>query len=54
MAPPARSGREKLVYHVRRAWPREQAVKQGAALLPEMVDSIRELMPVVKQINKGV
>ena len=44
---------EKLAYHVRRAWPRAQAVEQGAALIPEMVESIRELMPIVRRINHG-
>lgn len=45
---------EKLAYHVRRAWPRDQAVTDGAGLVPEMVQAIRELMPVVKQINRGL
>lgn len=45
---------EKLAYHVRRAWPRDQAVTDGAGLVPEMVQAIRELMPVVKQISRGL
>ena len=44
---------EKLAYHVRRAWPRAQVVKQGVALIPELVESIRELIPVVQRINRG-
>jgi hypothetical protein len=44
---------EKLGYHVRRSWPRAQVVKQGAALIPEMVESIRQLVPVVERINRG-
>ena len=44
---------EKLAYHVRRAWPRVQVLEQGAALVPEMVECVRELMPIVQRINQG-
>ncbi|MBV9416863.1 MAG: hypothetical protein JO363_17910 [Solirubrobacterales bacterium] len=44
---------EKLAYHLRRSWPRAQVVKQGTGLVPEMVDSVRELIPVVQRMSRG-
>ncbi len=44
---------EKLAYHVRRAWRRAHVVQHGAALIPELVESVRELIPVVHRINRG-
>jgi hypothetical protein len=44
---------EKLAYAVQRRWRRAQVVEQGPALIPELVESIRELMPAVQRINRG-
>lgn len=49
---------EKLSYHLRRAWPRAAAVAAGPELIPEVVEGVRALLPLLAQINpesaKGV
>jgi hypothetical protein len=42
---------EKLAYHVRRAWPRAEVIERGADLVPELVASIRQLLPLLDEIN---
>lgn len=42
---------EKLSYHLRRAWPRPVAVAAGPRLVPELVDAVRVLLPLLAQIN---
>lgn len=42
---------EKLSYHLRRAWPRTAAVAAGPDLVPELVETVRALLPLLAQIN---
>lgn len=42
---------EKLSYHLRRAWPRATAVAEGPDLVPQLVETVRVLLPLLAQIN---
>lgn len=42
---------EKLGYHLRRSWPRAQVVERGVGLIPEMVESVRELIPIAQRMS---
>ena len=44
-------GWEHLAYHVRRGWPRSAAVSEGTNLVPELVDTVRVLLPLLAAIN---
>lgn len=43
---------EKLAYHLRRAWPREQVAARGQELVPDLVAAVKRLVPLIRQINK--
>ena len=47
----ADSAWEKLSYHLRRAWPRTEAVAAGVDLVPELVETVRLLLPLRDQVN---
>jgi hypothetical protein len=42
---------EKLSYHLRRAWPSTAAVAAGPDLVPDLVETVRALLPLLAQIN---
>ena len=42
---------EKLAFHLRRSWPREEVVREGPGIAQRVTDELLRLAPLVDDVN---